>query len=178
MEPQSDQKSWLSRLIRNPIAIIGAIGSILVVLANADPAVNGATALWHRLTAPPTDLESTWQGTWKSREGFTFDFAMQLSVADSGAADGQISWKLIAAPPGSPLEKRVGGTGIEYVRGRFDQARGVAVLDGYKVSDPALIGTDSYKFQIKPDKITFLGMTKSHGEWTAEANGTVIVTEK
>ncbi len=178
MEPQSNQKSFLSRLIRNPIAIIGAIGSALVVLANAEPAVNSATALWHRMTATPTNLESTWQGTWKSREGFSFDFAMQLNVADTGAADGQISWKLMVAPPDSPLTKRIGDTGIEYVRGTYDRAHSLAVLDGYEVSDPTLIGTDIYKFQIKSDKISFVGMTKSHGEWTAEANGTVIVTEK
>ena len=178
MEPQSGQKSWLSRLIRNPIAIIGAIGSILVVLANAEPAVNSASALWQRWTAAPTGLDTTWQGSWKSREGFTYDFAMQLNVAETGVADGQISWKLIATPPDSQLAKRVGDTGIEYVRGHYDRARSLAVLDGYEVSDPTLLGTDTYKFQIKSDKISFVGMTKSHGEWSAEANGTVIVTER
>lgn len=178
MEPQSDQKSWLSRLIRNPIAIVGAIGSILVVLANAEPAVNSATTLWQRWTVAPAGLDTTWQGSWKSREGFTYDFAMQLNVAETGDADGQISWKLIATPKGSPLEPRVGDTGFEYVRGHYDRARSLAVLDGYEVSDPTLLGTDTYKFQIKSDKLSFVGMTKSHGEWTAEANGTVIVTEK
>ncbi len=94
-------RSWASRLIRNPIAIIGAIGSIFVVLANAEPAMDGATHIWHRWTQPPARLETTWQGSWKSRDGFNYALAMQLQVTDSGAADGQITWELVATPPGS-----------------------------------------------------------------------------
>ncbi len=175
---ETGQSSWTSRLIRNPFAIIGAIGSVFVVLANAEPAVNGATDLWHRWTQAPARLETTWQGTWKSRDGFNYALAMQLNVADSGAADGQISWELVATPPGNFLAPRIGSTGIEYVRGQFDRVKGLATLDGYKVSDPTLLALDSYKFQIKPDKISFVGMTKHRGEWEAEAGGTVIVTEK
>ncbi len=164
--------------MRNPLAIVGAVGSVLVIIANAQPALNSATELWSRWANPPARLDTTWQGTWKSREGFTYNFAMQLGVADRGTAEGRINWKLMATPPGSFLEKRVGDTGIEYVRGHYDRARGLAVLDGYEVSDPSLLALDSYKFQIKPDRITFLGMTRSHGEWAAEASGTVIINEQ
>src|SRR6185369_16735405 len=89
-------RSWASRLIRNPVAIIGAIGSVFVMLANAEPAMNGATHIWHRWTQPPPRLETTWQGTWKSRDGFNYALAMQLEVAESGDADGEISWELVA----------------------------------------------------------------------------------
>jgi hypothetical protein len=170
-------RSWASRLIRNPIAIIGAIGSIFVVLANAEPAMDGATHIWQRWTQPPARLETTWQGSWKSRDGFNYALAMQLQVADSGAADGQITWELVATPPGSFLQPRVGAIGIEYVRGRYDRSRGIATITGYKVSDPTLLALDSYKFQIKPDKISFVGMSKHRGGWEAAADGTVIVTE-
>jgi hypothetical protein len=171
-------RSWASRLIRNPVAIIGAIGSVFVMLANAEPAMNGATHIWHRWTQPPPRLETTWQGTWKSRDGFNYALAMQLEVAESGDADGEISWELVATPPGSFLEPRVGATGIEYVRGHYDRSLGLATLSGYKVSDPTLLALDSYKFQIKSDKISFVGMSKHRGGWEAAADGTVIVTEK
>ena len=174
---ETGQSSWTSRLIRNPFAIIGAIGSVFVVLANAEPAVNGATDLWHRWTQPPTRLETTWQGTWKSRDGFNFGLAMQLNVAENGTADGEISWQLVEAPPGNFLVPRVGDSAIEYVHGQYDRAHGLATLDGYKVSDPTLLALDSYRFQIKPDKISFIGMSKHRGEWEAQAGGTVIVTE-
>lgn len=172
------QKSWIARLVRNPIAIIGALGSLFVVLANAEGALVGARNLWHRFTANPAQLETTWQGDWKSRDGFHYGFAMQLDVAATGAADGRISWELKAAPASSPLAQRIGAIGLEYVRGRFDQEKGLAEITGYEVSDPTLLAVDSYKLQIKPDRITFVGMTKHRGEWEAQAGGTVIVSER
>ncbi len=51
-------------------------------------------------------------------------------------------------------------------------------IKGYKVSDPTLLALDSYKFQIKSDQISFVGMSQHRGEWEAQAGGTVIVTEK
>lgn len=171
-------KSWTAKIIRNPVAILGVIGSIFVVLANAGPALDGATNLWHRWTAPPTHLESTWQGDWKSRDGFHYGFAMQLDVAESGDAKGEISWELKATPPDSHLAPRIGDIGIEYVAGHFDRSKGLATLSGTKVSDPTLLALDAYKFQIKPDQISFVGMTKHRGSWEAQAGGTVIVTER
>ena len=174
----TEQKSWVSRLIHNPFAIIGAIGSIFVVLSNAEGALDGVERLWHRWTAPPSQIESTWQGDWKSRDGYDYEFAMQLNATETGDAAGEISWQLKAAPPTSHLKTRIGAIGIEYVNGSFDRAKGLATISGYKVSDPTLLGLDSYKFQIKPDQISFIGMTKHRGDWEAQASGTVIVTEK
>jgi hypothetical protein len=178
MEGESgSSRSWLARLVRNPVAIIGAVGSIFVVLANANGAIDGAESLWHRWTAQPTVLVTTWQGEWKSREGFRFGLAMELRVAPGGVADGEMSWQLLSAPAGHVLENRIGATGVEYVRGHFDRTTGIALIDGYRVSDPTLLGTDHYRFQIRPDKSTFIGMSKNYGRWEAQASGTVIVTE-
>lgn len=173
-----DRRSWIARLIRRPVAILGAIGSILVVLANAGPAIDGASNLWRRWTEQPTQLETNWQGSWKSREGFTFDFAMQLEVQESGTANGQISWQLVKTPPDSFLAPRTGDSAIEFVTGTYDREKRVAVVSGTKVSDPTLLALDSYKFQIKPDNVSFVGMSKHRGAWEAEAGGTVIVAEK
>jgi hypothetical protein len=103
---------------------------------------------------------------------------MQLDVRDDGAADGQISWQLLATPPDSFLAPRTGDSAIEYVSGTYDRAKRVAVIAGNTVSDPTLLALDTYKFQIKPDNVTFVGMSKHRGQWEAEAGGTVIVTEK
>lgn len=173
----SSTRSLLSRLIRNPVAIIGAIGSALVVLANAGPAIDGATNLWQRATQAPAQLETTWQGDWKSRDGYHYAFAMQLAVADNDEATGEINWQLVATPPNSHLAHRVGDSAVEYVSGRYDRAKRLATLSGYKVSDPGLLALDTYRFQIKSDNISFIGMTKHRGQWEAEAGGTVIVTE-
>lgn len=174
----SSFKAALSRLIRNPLAIVGAIGSLLVVLANANPAIDGASNLWRRWMHRHGGLETHWQGTWKSRDGWNFAFAMRLDVHEDESADGAIRWELVATPEGSFLANRVGSSATEYVTGRFDKADNVATVAGYKVSDPTLLALDSYKFQIKSDKVSFIGMSKHRGEWEAEAQGTVIVSEK
>ena len=171
-------RSWAAKIIRNPVAILGAIGSVFVMLANAGPALDGATNLWRRWTQPPPSLETNWQGSWKSRDGYTYSFAMQLDVQDNGTADGQISWELIATPPKSHLASRAGESATEFVSGNYDREHSIAAVAGYKVSDPTLIALDTYKFQIKPDKVSFVGMSKHRGQWEAEAGGTVIVTEK
>ncbi len=178
-EPMPDvERSFFARLVRNPIAIIGGIGSILVVLANAGPAVDGVENLWHRWTRQSAHLETNWQGTWKSRDGFNFAFAMQLDVQADATAQGTIRWEMLATPKESFLANRVGDIATEYVSGTFDKAENVATVSGYKVSDPTLLALDSYKFQIKSDKTSFVGMSAHRGEWEAEASGTVIVTEK
>ena len=180
----SSLKDLVLRALKSPVAIVGLIGSVLVVLANAAPAIDGAQTLWQRWTGPQTGLETTWQGTWKSRKGYNYAFAMQLDVREDETAEGQISWELVATPPNSHLANRVGDTAIEYVSGRFDRANNVAIVAGYDISDATLIAKDTYKFQIKLDKVSFFGMTKNDGDtkhlgdWAAEAQGSVIVTAK
>ena len=158
-----EPESWLARLLRSPVAILGAIGSAFVVLANAGPAIDGTTNLWRRWTQPPSHLETNWQGSWKSRDGYNYSFAMQLDVQDNGAADGQIRWELVATPPKSHLASRAGQIATEFVSGTYDREHAIAAVAGYKVSDPTLIALDSYKFQIKADKVSFVGMSKHRG---------------
>ena len=168
----------LRRALKSPVAIISVVGGVLVVLANAAPAIDGAQALWQRWTHQQAGLETNWQGTWKSRNGYNYAFAMQLDVRADETAKGKIRWELVATPPDSHLANRIGDSATEYVSGRFDKANNIASLAGYDVTDPTLIALNSYKFQIKNDKVSFVGMTKHRGEWEAEAQGSVIVTAK
>jgi hypothetical protein len=160
------------------VAALAIVVPVLVALANAERAIDEASALWLRWTKAAPVLDSIWQGTWKSKGGFTFDFAMQLEVAGDNSANGQIKWQLVGAPPQSPLAPRIGSKGTEYVSGRYDRTNGIASIAGYSVSDPTLLALDTYRFQMRPDKVSFVGMTKYRGDWEAEASGTVIVTEK
>jgi hypothetical protein len=174
----ADAKTTFWGPIRITIATIGAVGSLVALIANADPAIEGAKRLWTRWTTEPAALDTTWQGEWTSREGFLFTFAMQIAVTPDDEADGSISWQLNRAPPGNPLAERVGSTAIEYVRGSFDRGKKLMQVTGYEVSDPTLIETDAYKLQIEPDDRSFVGMTKNHGEWTAQTTGKVIIAEE
>ena len=174
----SSLKEKLLRALKSPVAIMGLIGSVLVVLANTAPAIDGAKNLWHRWAHQQAGLETNWQGTWKSRDGYNYAFAMQLDVREDDTAEGRIRWELVATPPNSHLANRIGDSATEYVLGRFDKVNNIATVAGYEVSDPTLIALDSYKFQIKNDKVSFIAMTKHRGEWEAEAQGSVIVTAK
>jgi hypothetical protein len=163
--------------IRLTAAAIGATGTVVALLANADPAIDGAKRLWARFTTSPTPLETVWQGDWSSRQGMHFSFSAEIDVAANNEATGQISWQLTGTPPGYFLEPRIGSVAIEYVSGEYDREKKQMVVTGYRVSDPTLLALDTYRLQIKPDNISFIGMTRNHGEWEAQTAGAVIVTE-
>lgn len=160
------------------VAGLAVVVPIVVVLANGERAFDGTRDLWLRWTKRAPILETTWQGTWKSKNGFTFDFAMQLEVHGDDSATGQIKWQLMETPPNSPLARRVGDKATEFVSGRYDRVNGIASISGYEVDDPMLLARDTYRLQIRADKVSFVGMTKYRGDWEAAAGGTVIVTEK
>jgi hypothetical protein len=175
MEPESAK---VGKLRARLVAGLAVVVPIVALLANGERAFNGARDLWLHWTKRAPTLETTWQGTWKSRSGFTFDFAMQLEVHGDDSATGQIKWQLMEAAPNSPLAQRVGDKATEFVSGRYDRANGIASIAGYEVSDPTLLARDTYRLQIRADKVSFVGMTKYRGDWEAAAGGTVIVTER
>ena len=160
------------------VALLAIVVPIVVVLANGEQAFDAARGLWLRWTNASPVLETIWQGTWKSKGGFTFEFAMQLEVRGDNSAVGQIKWQLVGAPAQSPLALRIGATGTEFVSGRYDRTQGIASVAGHRVTDPTLLALDTYRFQIRSDKVSFVGMTRYRGDWEAEAGGTVIVAEK
>jgi hypothetical protein len=176
IEMTAEKKAGFWGPVRITIAAIGALGSVLALLANADPAIEGAKRLMGRWTAPPA-LETTWQGQWASSQGFRFTFAMKIDVTTKDEAEGQISWRLDATPPGSFLESRIGSTAFEYVHGTFDREKKLMQVEGLYVSDPTLIETDRYRLQVEKDGLSFIGMTEEHGEWSAQTVGSVIISE-
>jgi hypothetical protein len=163
--------------VRLTIGAVGAIGAVVALLANADPAIDGAKRLWARFTVSPVPLETVWQGDWSSRDGFHFSFAAKIDVAADDQAVGQITWQLTRTPPGSFLEPRIGSVAVEYVSGQYDREKKQMLVTGYDVSDPTLLARDTYRLQIKSDNLSFIGMTKHHGEWEAQTTGSVIVSE-
>lgn len=160
------------------MALLAVIVPIIVLLANGERAFDETRALWLRWTKTAPALETIWQGTWKSKGGSTYEFALRLEVHGDNSGSGQIKWQLIGAPANSPLLSRIGDKGTESVSGRYDRTNGVASIAGHAVSDPTLLALDTYRFQIRPDKVSFVGMTRYRGDWEAEASGMVIVTEK
>jgi hypothetical protein len=171
-------RSVIGKARNRVVAVLAVVVPIVVILANGERAFDEASAVWLRWTKAAPVLETIWQGSWKSKGGFTFDFAMQLDVAGDDSATGQIKWQLVGAPAESPLTPRIGSKGTEYVSGRYDRINGIASIAGYAVSDPTLLALDTYRFQMRSDKVSFVGMTRYRGDWEAEASGTVIVTEK
>lgn len=171
-------RSVIEKTRTRVVAVLAIVVPIVVVLANGERAFDEASAVWLRWTKAAPVLETIWQGSWKSKGGFTFDFAMQLEVAGDDTATGQIKWQLVGAPVELPLAPRIGSKGTEFVSGRYDRSNGIASIAGYAVSDPTLLALDTYRFQMKSDKVSFVGMTRYRGDWEAEASGTVIVTAK
>jgi hypothetical protein len=149
-------------------------GTVLAGLASTGKGIEELKSLWANWTYKPPRLQTIWQGTWQDRDGYRFDFAMQLEVLENDSAKGRVSWKLIETPSGSIIARRIGSVASEFVSGTFDRKEGVAELSGNGVSDPTLLVTDHYIFRIHADKTSFIGKTKNHGDWEAQASGTVL----
>jgi hypothetical protein len=144
-------RSVIEKTRTRVVAVLAIVVPIVVVLANGERAFDETSAVWLRWTTRAPVLETIWQGSWKSKGGFTFDFAMQLDVAGDDTATGQINWQLVGAPAESPLASHIGSKETEFVSGRYDRINGIASIAGYAVSDPTLLALD--------DKVSFVGMT-------------------
>lgn len=169
------------RKVRNhPVIVMAAVAApVLVAIANAGGVIGEMKHLWASWMKELPHLETTWQGAWKGDDGYKFDFAMRVEIFENDSVEGYIRWRLVEAPQNSPVAHRINHRATECVSGRYNRKERIVTLTGYKVSDPGLISKDEYRFQVLPDKATFVAMTKNvTGNWEAAAEGRVIIVEK
>ena len=121
------------------------------------PAIEDFRRAW------PDATTRRWSGMW-SKTGWRFAFSLTLT-RNRINLDGAFRWQLAEAPPGSPLQNRIGASGQEMVRGTVDIATGVISLAGYGVDDPSLLSPDHYELRLSPSG-SLSGSTKTwEGTW-------------
>lgn len=113
----------------------------------------------------PGPLAGTWEGTWLSPSGFVYLAEMRLELNSSGAVEGEIKWALTKSPRAEEQPK-VGMTGTEFVRGKFDSTSNVLAIDGYRKDDPnQILGLDKYRLILAENGAALGGITWNHGSW-------------
>jgi hypothetical protein len=146
---------------------------ILVVIAPAPPAPSGSIAVPVR-TLSKDELATDWTGTWEGDSGHRFSHKLHVeqSGKDKRDVEGWFEFTLTQAPDSSRLRERVGESGREYVRGRYDPTTRELTLRGYRVDAPGFLATDEYRIQINPGGRGFEGKTRGNSyRWDCTIRG-------
>jgi len=111
--------------------------------------------------------EGAWRGPWTSPSGYLYLADMHLTVAADSTIEGYINWTLKKSPNYSEISK-LGQSGVEYIRGKYDPQSRVLTFAGYKKDDPnTILGLDKYKLIYAENNKVIGGITWNHGAWTA-----------
>jgi len=110
-------------------------------------------------------VRGTWSGQWSSPEGFTYLAEMHLEAASNGTIEGQINWTLVKSARAEEQSK-LGLTGVEFVKGKYDPVSRVLAVDGYTKTDPnTILGLDKYRLILAENGAALGGITRNHGSW-------------
>jgi hypothetical protein len=142
--------------LRQWIAVFAfALGFALVTLPAAAQSAS---------TGDRASMAGPWQGEWRGG-GYVYEAEMTLEIAQDGQLVGAIMWTLRTAAREN-MKAKVGLSGTEYVRGRFDSAAKVLRFEGYRKDDPhTILGLDKYRLVVSDNGGTMGGVTHHHGPW-------------
>jgi len=80
---------------------------------------------------------------------------------EGGRVQGRLSFKIIKAPPGTPLQRRLNSSAVMDVTGTLDGT--TLKLTGTAVSDRSLIGPGTYELTLDKEAKTFSGVLANGG---------------
>jgi hypothetical protein len=122
------------------------------------------------------ELAPNWVGTWVGERGYEFSFRLHLvrKGRDRNEVDGWFEYTLTKAPDESRFEERLGETGREYVRGRYDVGRRELTLRGYRVDAPGFLALDEYRLEVGVSGRTLQGRSRGNSyAWDCVLRGRV-----
>jgi hypothetical protein len=109
-------------------------------------------------------LAGPWNGVWTS-DTHVYDASLRMEVTADGQIEGAFTWKLRKSNRPA-YQSKIGKTGTEYVRGRFDAQSSLISVDGDRLDDPnKILGTDKYRLVVSENRKTLGGITWDHGSW-------------
>jgi hypothetical protein len=112
-----------------------------------------------------SSIGGVWEGDWISPSGYWYHAEVHLQATSDRLVKGQIDWTLKKSP--RPEEQsKLGLTGVEFVKGSYDPASRVLVLDGYDKTDPnVILGLDKYRLLLAENNTVLGGITWDNGSW-------------
>ena len=115
---------------------------------------------------------SRFKGQWTNPRGHVYAADFTLEIKPDGAAEGAITWTLVKSPRENEQAK-LGRTGVEHVRGRYDAGCRVLTLEGWRKDDPdSILGLDTYRLVLSDNGQALVGPTRSHGSWEGRFDAT------
>ncbi len=128
-------------------------------------------ALEPDLFAWKTGETKKWTGAW-ANAGWQYTFTLQLTRSGL-ALEGAFLWRLDEAPAGQPRDN-VGKSASEFLRGTYEPARGRVRVAGTGMSEPGVIGLDSYELTLAADGL-ISGKTRTNaGNWTGRISAVLL----
>lgn len=152
---------------------------ILIVIAPPPPAPAGSVLAGPaQRSMDRNELATDWTGTWEGDSGYEFTFRLHLDTKGgrtSKDVEGYFEYTLTKAPDTSRLRWRVGESGREYVRGKWDPMTREVTLHGYRVDTPGFLATDDYRLQIGATGRTLQGKSRGNSyNWECVLKGRAV----
>jgi hypothetical protein len=113
-----------------------------------------------------TGATGIWLGEWSDQEGDLYGCELRLNETEN-VVSGSIVW-IVKRTPRPDLQPKIGLSGIEHIKGKYDPQTRLLELEGYRKDDPhEVIGLDKYKLVISVDGQSLSGQTDHDGKWQA-----------
>lgn len=142
---------------------------VIVTLSKATSTSSSDTSVKPKTKPDFNSVIGKWKGRWSDVGGSVFSAKMELeSFTDTNTIQGAITWKFESSSLSSQ-EAKIGFTGVEFVRGRYDPETRMLFLEGYRKDDPyEVIGIDKYRLQLSENGGSLTGTTSNNGRWDAK----------
>jgi hypothetical protein len=138
------------------------VGMLLLFLSIAS--LHGSSSAQE--SAASLSVRGTWSGQWSNPAGVIYFAEVHLEAAGNGPVEGQIDWTLMKSARAQDQSK-LGLTGVEFVKGKYDQASRVLTIDGYSKTDPnSILGLDKYRLIMAENGAALGGTTWNYGPWS------------
>lgn len=111
-----------------------------------------------------------WLGEWRDAEGNAYGFEIRINESGSEVS-GSIVW-ILKESRRPDLQAKLGLSGIEHIRGKYDSETRLLEFEGYREDDPhEIIGMDKYKLVMSADGQSLSGQTYDQGSWKGQLSG-------
>lgn len=119
---------------------------------------------------PTASATGVWLGEWGDAEDNVFGYEIRINES-GGDVSGSIVW-ILKRSRRPDLQQKIGLSGIEHIRGKYDPQTRLFEFEGYREDDPhEIIGMDKYKLSMSVDGQSLNGQTYDGGTWKGRMSG-------
>lgn len=123
-----------------------------------------------KVETPTASATGVWLGEWGDVEDNVYGYEIRINES-GGDVSGSIVW-ILKRSRRPDLQQKIGLSGIEHIRGKYDPQTRLFEFEGYREDDPyEIIGMDKYKLSMSVDGQSLSGQTYDGGTWKGRMSG-------